>query len=330
VIQMMRLAKNLANRAAVVGARWLHRKRVTVLCYHRFHLQHATQFRWQCDYLRKHHRVISMRELTQLLRDGGSPPPNAVVLTVDDGHRDFYTGAFPILREYGFPATMYLPTAFLDRAEGREWLWFDRFTYAFHHSPLSQVKAPPLAPGGPSTSFRLDSAAERATASAQVAVSAQWLLSRDRDVYCDHLADALGIRIPETPPEEFAPLSWDEVRIMAQSGIECGAHTVTHPILETIKTAEELTFEIAHCKLRVEQELQAPAAHFAYPSGRANEIPASAKQIVRRVGFETAVTTLSGQVGQGDDPLWLRRIGAGFEEPRLWFQRCAVGVIRVD
>jgi len=323
---MRELAKNLANRAAVRAGRWLHRKKATLLNYHRFQPERAPQFRRQCEYLRRRHRVISLGDLNRALRNGDAPPPYAVVLTVDDGHRDFYTCAFPILREYGFAATMYVPTAFLDRVEGHEWLWFDRFTYAFRHSKLSRVEIPPLAPGEPPIGLRLDSAAARAAASLRVAVAAQWRAAGDRDAYCDRVAAALEVRIPATPPEEFAPLSWDEVRAMARSGMEFGGHTVTHPILSTIQTPEELEFEISQCKLRIEQELQAPAVHFAYPSGKADEIPAAAKQAVRRAGFETAATTLVGQAGPGDDLLWLRRIGIEPEAAQLWFQRSAAAV----
>jgi peptidoglycan/xylan/chitin deacetylase (PgdA/CDA1 family) len=322
------LAKGAAIGAAVSVGRWLHRKEATVLNYHRFHLRHAAQFRWQCEYLRQRYRVISLGELTRRLREGAALPANAVVLTIDDGHRDFYTCAFPTLREYGFAATMYLPTAFLDRTAGHEWLWFDRFNYAFLHSPLSRVEVPPLAPGDPPFTLALESASARAAASSRVATAAQWYSSADRDAYCDRVATALDVRIPKTPPEEFAPLSWDEVRLMAESGIEFGGHTVTHPILETIRSADELAFEIAHCKARVEEELQRPTAHFAYPSGRANEISAAAKAAVREAGFQTAVTTLSGQVGPGADPLWLRRIGVDPDTEPLWFQRCAAAMVR--
>jgi hypothetical protein len=163
-----------------------------------------------------------------------------------------------------------------------------------------------------------------------VILSAQWLRSGARDAYCDSVADALGIRIPETPPEEFAPLTWNEVRTMARSRVEFGGHTVTHPILQTLETQDELTFEIGQCKLRIEEELQAPVAHFAYPSGKTGEISAAAKEAVRKAGFETAVTTQIGQVGPGDDPLWLLRIGVDPEVQPLWFERCAAAVVRMD
>ena len=323
------VAKSVAVRAAVSAGRWLHRKKATLLNYHRFYPQHAAQFLWQCENLRRRYNVISLGELTRRLREGAAPPLNSIVLTIDDGHRDFYTCAFPILREYGFAATMYLPTAFLDRAEGRKWLWFDRFNYAFLHSPLSQAEVPPLSAGDAPISLCLDSVAARTAASSRVATAAQWLSSSDRDAYCDRVAGALDVRIPEAPPEEFAPLTWDEVRLMAKSGVEFGGHTVTHPILETIHSPDELAFEIAHCKARVEEELQAPAAHFAYPSGRANEISAAAKAAVRQAGFQTAVTTLSGQVGPGADPLWLQRIGVNPDAEPLWFQRCAAAMVKV-
>jgi peptidoglycan/xylan/chitin deacetylase (PgdA/CDA1 family) len=324
---MKALVKDAAFRAALGAGRWLHRKMATVFCYHSFHPQYIAQFGAQCDYLRKHHTVISMRELNRLLRNGDSVPPNAVVLTVDDGHRDFYTYVFPVLREYGFPATMYLPTAFLDRTEGHEWLWFDRFTYAFQHSSLIQVEAPSLKPDEPSVILPLDTPAALTAARYKVAVSAQWLPSRDRDAYCDRMAEALRVRIPETPPEEFAPLSWDEVRTMADSRIEFGGHTVTHPILQIVETPQELEFEIAHSKLRIEEELQTRVEHFAYPSGKSDEVPPAAKDAVKQAGFETAVTTIRGQVGPGSDPLWLRRIGADPSAPLLWFERCAANFL---
>jgi peptidoglycan/xylan/chitin deacetylase (PgdA/CDA1 family) len=46
--------------------------------------------------------------------ESGGDHSKSVVITFDDGFRDFYTQAFPVLRRYGFSATMFLPTAYID------------------------------------------------------------------------------------------------------------------------------------------------------------------------------------------------------------------------
>lgn len=43
---------------------------------------------------------------------------DCVVITFDDGFRDFYTTAFPVLREFGFTATMFVPTGLIDQERG--------------------------------------------------------------------------------------------------------------------------------------------------------------------------------------------------------------------
>lgn len=52
--------------------------------------------------------------------DGPNRPNKYVVLTFDDGYHDFYTTAFPVLREFGYPATVYLPTGFIGREKRLE------------------------------------------------------------------------------------------------------------------------------------------------------------------------------------------------------------------
>ena len=85
-------------------------------------------FRRQMEFLARHnYQTISLADLLSLLRNPSlsphspcegtsvraSVPRRPVVLTFDDGFRDFYDGAFPVLQEYGFSATMFLPTAFI-------------------------------------------------------------------------------------------------------------------------------------------------------------------------------------------------------------------------
>ncbi|MBV9573021.1 MAG: polysaccharide deacetylase family protein [Acidobacteriales bacterium] len=70
----------------------------------------AAQMQWLKD---QGYRSCSPAQATQYLRENMSGAGKQVVITFDDGYRDFYSHAFPVLQQYGFSAIVYLPTAFI-------------------------------------------------------------------------------------------------------------------------------------------------------------------------------------------------------------------------
>ncbi|MEJ2455384.1 MAG: polysaccharide deacetylase family protein [Candidatus Thiodiazotropha sp.] len=100
---------------------------VPILCYHRFG-NHGDrlevteyQFRDQLNYLKAHdYRVIPMADLLGFLRGEQALPKRAVVLTIDDGHRSIYQVAYPLLKEFGFPATLFVYSDYLNNG-GLRW-----------------------------------------------------------------------------------------------------------------------------------------------------------------------------------------------------------------
>jgi peptidoglycan/xylan/chitin deacetylase (PgdA/CDA1 family) len=98
---------------------------VPILCYHRIGpglsrmILSQSAFAAQLEYLaRNDYRVIRLTELTDFLEGRGQLPQRAVVLTFDDGHVSAYQHVYPLLRKYGFPATFFLYTDFLNTPEG--------------------------------------------------------------------------------------------------------------------------------------------------------------------------------------------------------------------
>ena len=72
-----------------------------------------SEFARQMQFLKEHrYEVLSLSQLSPLLRTPAPFPRNAVVLTFDDGYQNTYRHAFPILQEYGFPATVFITTHF--------------------------------------------------------------------------------------------------------------------------------------------------------------------------------------------------------------------------
>ncbi len=74
----------------------------------------AEQFDLQMRYLAQQgYSVVSVSDMVSHLERHTALPPKSVVLTFDDGYRDNYDYAFPILKKYGFPASIFLTTGAL-------------------------------------------------------------------------------------------------------------------------------------------------------------------------------------------------------------------------
>jgi peptidoglycan/xylan/chitin deacetylase (PgdA/CDA1 family) len=81
-------------------------------------------FRRQMEFLKKHHyNVIPLRDLVDIVRHKKRIPRKTVVITFDDGYKDNYTQAFPVLKEYGFSATIFVIIDELGRSRGDRLNW---------------------------------------------------------------------------------------------------------------------------------------------------------------------------------------------------------------
>ncbi len=96
--------------------------RVAVLGYHNFSktapvtqmLMRTSDFREQMEYIRRAGiTVISMQEFLEWRFGSRTLPARCVLITLDDGWKSVYTDAFPILKEYGYPFTLFLYTQYL-------------------------------------------------------------------------------------------------------------------------------------------------------------------------------------------------------------------------
>lgn len=73
----------------------------------------AQQLRWLRE---EGFRSVGLDEGLRLARQGGLEQEKVVVITFDDGFRDFGDSAFPVLQTHGFTATVFLPTAFIGQS----------------------------------------------------------------------------------------------------------------------------------------------------------------------------------------------------------------------
>jgi peptidoglycan/xylan/chitin deacetylase (PgdA/CDA1 family) len=286
--------------------------------YHNFP-EDPAMLRSQCKHLRQHYRPVAMKQVAAALHGGESLPPGAVAITVDDGYRDFLLRAYPVFREFEIPATVFLVSDFID---GKGMLWWDRLAYAFRTTKQDAIS---FESNGLRT-IKLDRSRSHDQCRAVVA-ELKKLPNTERTAIVDRVIAALDVSEPPSPPEEFAPLSWNEVRELAQGNVEFGAHTRTHPILSTLAGPEETLREISYSRDRLATELGAPVLHFCYPNGRDDDIGEDAVRVTRECGFQTAVTTTPGTNRMGNvDPWRLKRLGVPFDLPLYYFAELLAGV----
>jgi len=95
---------------------------IPILTYHNFTKDEGSsysiniiEFEKQMNYLATHnYSVISLSELLKGLKNG-QLPPKPVVITIDDGFKSTFTLAYPVLKKYNFPATLFIYTDFIER-----------------------------------------------------------------------------------------------------------------------------------------------------------------------------------------------------------------------
>jgi peptidoglycan/xylan/chitin deacetylase (PgdA/CDA1 family) len=81
----------------------------------------VADFENQMQYLSKVYNPVSLESLAQRLQNGKSLPPKPIAVTFDDGYQDNYENAYPILKKYAVPATIFLTTGFIGTGEIPPW-----------------------------------------------------------------------------------------------------------------------------------------------------------------------------------------------------------------
>jgi peptidoglycan/xylan/chitin deacetylase (PgdA/CDA1 family) len=122
----------------------------------------------------------------------------------------------------------------------------------------------------------------------------------------------------------------EQVRHLHASGMEVGAHTVSHPILASLDS-QRAGREIWECKNQLEAITGARVSLFAYPNGKpGRDYRAEHVDMVRRMGFEAAVSTAWGVAHAASDPFQLPRFTPWDRTPGRFLLRLMQNTFRRD
>jgi len=246
---------------------------------------------------RSGYEFATMSHAVEVLTRQRASKKDVCVVTFDDGYRDVYRHAFPLLESKGIPATFYLPAGLIGTQRRLD---HDRL---YHLSGVARRAGlqPKIDELPPETATLMRSAMGQGKP-----VSAA-LDDYIGDVPSDGLRFAielLAARLGEAPDPTWGDLmDWGEARRIATAGYELGAHTLEHVVL-TLEGPARIEHEIRGSREMIERETGAPVRHFSYCNGWYSE------QLVHRIsrmGFQSAVTTEDFPNRLGDNPFTLKR-----------------------
>lgn len=246
------------------------------------------------------YELASLGDALEVLAGRRTTKRDLCVITFDDGYRDVYRYALPVLKELGAPATVYVASGLIgtDKRFNHDWL--------FHLFQRVQLRRAPLS---------LDAFPEACRALLKEVAEAKVAPARAVDAFLANHSGGIAQRViellaeqlgggPDTLPEHGEPMSWDEVRELANTpGIEIGAHTVSHNVLP-LEDLERAEWEVRQSKDEIERQTGKPCRDFAYCNGWYSD---ELIQMIVQAGFRSAVTTEDLPNRIGGDPFTLKR-----------------------
>jgi peptidoglycan/xylan/chitin deacetylase (PgdA/CDA1 family) len=299
--------------------------------------QHVRVFRW-------FGRLLTLDQALDHLH-GSDGPRSAIALTFDDGYRDNFTEALPVLRKYDAAATVF---PVVRTASGGRPLWWDELSQIIRDArvhgdrdleaiaaTLLEMELPDcdVAPAEelvrnnfpvshkPDAQARVSgnrpSLALRACVPRETRGDAEVICRRlvplaqvDRDRRLELLAQRLGVdRQAARDADLYA--TWDELRTMAAAGVEVGSHTIDHVVL-SCEAPEVVHQQLAGSKRAIEQQLRRPVSCLSYPNGGHD---GAVHELAAAAGYRAAVTVEHGVNHSDTDPFQLRRVPIGQERP---------------
>lgn len=250
---------------------------LTILAYHRI-MERTEDFAFdegvisaspedferQVRFFKDYFSLITFRDLKKCLEDGRDFPFPPLIITFDDGYKDNYMHAFPILKKHEVPATVFLSVNHIETGQP---YWWDEVAFYMKAANKSGVEIEDFLQ------------------------SLKVIPNNERIERIAALSQSAGA---DPSHMERQSLTWEEIMEMHKGGIEFGSHTMTHPVLSRVNNQDDLEFEIRQSKKVIEERLGSEVVVFSYPVGGQHGFNNSIREKVKEAGYDFTATYIHG------------------------------------
>lgn len=219
---------------------------------------------------------ISMDELVSGLLSGKSH--NAFVISIDDGYKDIYTNAYPVLKSNNVPFIFYISTSFPDKTAVLWWYELEELLMKNDVITLADGKKIPC-----------DTLSKKLEAFGTLR---RMVLRMGRNFQEGIPRMLPGYEINLSFPKNSLMVDWGDIVAMSKDELcTIGAHTENHFGLR-FESEENVLHDFLLCKKKIENKTGMPVKHFSFPYGTVYSVGCREIHLAAKAGFTTAVTTL--------------------------------------
>lgn len=269
-------------------------------------------FASQMEYIRARYNVVSLTQVLQWLSGTGELPQRPVLITFDDGHRNNFTNAVPILSNMGMSAVFFVVADMLGKCSPA---WYEEIYMRIMASrrPSVELLDCSVHPLGDTLS--------RVKACDAFFDLCRKLGANEQQEQLARLTASLE-PAPDFPHyrERFDFLRDDDLRYLVEHGFHIGSHSLSHPILSTL-TDECAEREIEESRRNLIAIVGSSVDAFAYPFGDWNfDYQQRDAELVKRAGYSVGFAGNSGFVSRATDRFNLPRVGIGLKSGPMQFE----------
>jgi peptidoglycan/xylan/chitin deacetylase (PgdA/CDA1 family) len=239
------------------------------------------------DWIGRRFRFVSLDELGARLEEGSPFDEPVAAVTFDDGYRDVYDNAFPVLKHKGIPAAFFVVTDLIGTSRMQ----------IYDKLHLLLARAYPAGRSAPDAlALRLRGLGIELPETCKASFM-EWSPVQAMVMLLDGLPQADLHRViaaleaeagvVDRAPDDLLPASWDMLAEMQRAGMTIGSHTKSHALL-TNEPLPKVYEEIRGSRQVLERKLGVPIEHVAYPYGRFNAAVVAAAAVS---GYRTGYTT---------------------------------------
>ena len=238
------------------------------------------QFNEQMRFVAERYSPISIHSLLRACRGKDRLPKDAVLITVDDGYRDFQEHILPTCKRYGIQPLLFLPTAFVGAGN----FWWDKVYQIVHFGGLSSLDTP-------AGDFSIATQSEKRSAVARLT---QVLKSIPFESAMDWVDTTHSRFVKLSEEQQHNTLTWDELRQLVNDSVDVACHTHTHPIMTQIPL-DQARQEVRLAQDLLRRELGNALPIFAFPDGRPHAFSNALFELLFSEGFEMLFLLTGGQ-----------------------------------